>query len=89
MQVSNHDELMCNFFAQADALAVGKTEDELRVEGVPEHLVPHKTFSGNRPSMSLLLGDVTAYSVGQLLALYENRIAAQVRARSRLFYVTA
>lgn len=71
---------MCNFFAQADALAVGKTADELRAEGVPQHLVPHKTFSGNRPSMSLLLGDVAAYSMGQLLALYENRVAAQVRA---------
>ena len=77
VQVSNHDELMCKFFAQADALAVGKTEDELRMEGVPENLVPHKTFSGNRPSMSLLLGYVTAYSVGQLLALYENRTGAR------------
>ena len=76
--MSNHDELMCNFFAQADALAMGKGAQELRAEKVPEHLIPHKTFPGNRPSLSILLGDVNAYSVGQLLALYENRIAAQV-----------
>lgn len=52
--VSNHDELMCNFFAQADALAFGKTPIELRAEGIPESLVPHKSFTGNRPSLSLV-----------------------------------
>ena len=76
--VSNHDELMCNFFAQADALANGKSEMELRSEQVPEYLVPHKTFTGNRPSISLMLPDCTAYTVGQLLALYELRIGVQV-----------
>lgn len=76
--VSNHDELMCNFFAQADALANGKSEMELRSEQVPEYLVPHKTFTGNRPSLSLMLPDCTAYTVGQLLALYELRIGVQV-----------
>jgi glucose-6-phosphate isomerase len=76
--VSNHDELMCNFFAQADALANGKSEIELRAEQVPEYLVPHKTFTGNRPSLSVLLPDCTAYTVGQLLALYELRIGVQV-----------
>lgn len=75
--VSNHDELMCNFFAQADALAYGKTAVELRSEGVPDHLIPHKTFTGNRPSLSLLLPQLDAYSVGQLLSLYENRVAVQ------------
>lgn len=75
--VSNHDELMCNFFAQADALAYGKTPDELKAEGVPEYLVPHKTFSGNRPSLSILLPSLTPYTVGQLLAIYEHRIAVQ------------
>jgi glucose-6-phosphate isomerase len=50
--IPNHDELMANFFAQPDALAVGKTSDELRAEGVPEGLVPHKTFTGDRPSSS-------------------------------------
>ncbi|XP_024528402.1 glucose-6-phosphate isomerase, cytosolic [Selaginella moellendorffii] len=75
--VSNHDELMCNFFAQADALAYGKTPDELRAEGVPDSLVPHKTFTGNRPSLSLLLPNLTPYTIGQLLAIYEHRIAVQ------------
>ncbi|CAI5958871.1 unnamed protein product, partial [Closterium sp. NIES-65] len=75
--VSNHDELMCNFFAQADALAYGKTGEELKAEGVPDHLIPHKTFTGNRPSLSILLPSLTPYTVGQLLSLYENRVAVQ------------
>ena len=62
--VSNHDELMCNFFAQPDALACGKTEEELKAEGVPAELRPHKAFSGNRPSSSILFdGEVDAYVV--------------------------
>ena len=77
--VSNHDELMCNFFAQADALATGKTPIELRAGNVPDSLIPHKTFTGNRPSTSILLPELTAYTVGQILSLYENRIAVQVR----------
>ena len=60
---------------QADALAYGKTADELAKEGVPPHLIPHKTFTGNRPSVSLLLPHLGAYQVGQLLSLYENKIA--------------
>ena len=76
--VSNHDELMCNFFAQADALANGKSAIELRAEQVPDYLVPHRTFTGNRPSLSVLLPDLTAYTIGQLLSLYENRVAVQV-----------
>eukprot|EP00246_Nothoceros_aenigmaticus_P015530 TRINITY_DN6514_c0_g1_i2.p1 TRINITY_DN6514_c0_g1~~TRINITY_DN6514_c0_g1_i2.p1 ORF type:complete len:587 (-),score=89.23 TRINITY_DN6514_c0_g1_i2:218-1978(-) len=75
--VSNHDELMCNFFAQADALAYGKTPEQLRAEGVPENLIPHKSFTGNRPSLSVLLPTVNPYTVGQLLALYEHRVAVQ------------
>ncbi|KAG9451630.1 hypothetical protein H6P81_011595 [Aristolochia fimbriata] len=75
--VSNHDELMSNFFAQPDALAYGKTPEELLRENVPEHLIPHKTFSGNRPSLSLLLPSLNAYSIGQLLAIYEHRIAVE------------
>jgi len=50
--VSNHDELMSNFFAQPDALAAGKTAEEVAAEGTPAHLVPHKVFPGNRPSSS-------------------------------------
>ncbi|KAL6779793.1 PGI1B [Auxenochlorella protothecoides x Auxenochlorella symbiontica] len=75
--VSNHDELMCNFFAQADALAMGKESVALRAEGLPQSIIPHKTFSGNRPSTSLLLPDMTPFTVGQLLSLYENRVAVQ------------
>ena len=67
--VSNHDELMCNFFAQADALAVGKTPVELRAENCPDTLIPHKTFTGNRPSLSIMLPELNAYTTGQLLSL--------------------
>ena len=72
----------CNFVwcLQADALAFGKGEIELRSENVPDSLIPHKTFTGNRPSMSILLPELNAYSLGQLLSMYENRIAVQVRA---------
>lgn len=75
--VSNHEELMANFFAQADALAVGKTVDDLKAEGVPERLWAHKEFPGNRPSLSLLLDRLDAFAIGQLLALYEHRTAVQ------------
>ena len=75
--VSNHEELMANFFAQADALAVGKTVEDLKAEGVPEKLWPHKEFPGNRPSLSLLLDRLDAFAIGQLLALYEHRTAVQ------------
>lgn len=75
--VSNHDELMSNFFAQPDALAYGKTPEQLQKENVPEHLVSHKTFSGNRPSLSILLPSLNAYNIGQLLAIYEHRVAVQ------------
>ncbi|KAF5955813.1 hypothetical protein HYC85_008669 [Camellia sinensis] len=75
--VSNHDELMSNFFAQPDALAYGKTPQQLQSENVSQHLIPHKTFSGNRPSLSLLLQSLSAYNVGQLLAFYEHRIAVE------------
>ncbi|GHP02636.1 hypothetical protein PPROV_000139200 [Pycnococcus provasolii] len=75
--VSNHDELMCNFFAQADALAQGKSATDLRAENVPDALIPHKTFTGNRPSSSILLPELNAYTTGQILALYEHRVAVQ------------
>lgn len=63
---------------QADALAYGKTPEQLRSENVPDYLIPHKTFTGNRPSMSIMLPSCTAYTVGQILALYEHRVAVQV-----------
>merc|ERR1711920_664563 len=75
--VANHDELMSNFFAQPDALALGKTAEELAASGVPEKLIPHKTFPGDRPSLSLLLPVCDAFWLGQLLALYEHRTAVQ------------
>eukprot|EP00887_Chlorella_sp_A99_P005656 scaffold1.g5656.t1 len=74
-KVSSHEELMCNFFAQPDALAVGKDAATLAAEGVPPALVPHKTFGGNRPSLSLLLPELSPFCLGQLLALYEHRVA--------------
>lgn len=75
--VSNHDELMSNFFAQPDALARGKSIDDLKAEGVPEHLLTHKEFPGNRPSISLLFPKLDAFTTGQLLALYEHRTVVQ------------
>ncbi|MCH5375776.1 MAG: glucose-6-phosphate isomerase, partial [Planctomycetes bacterium] len=79
--VANHDELMSNFFAQPDALAMGKTleeaQDECREKGEPAELAPHKVFPGNRPSNVLLLDQLTPYATGQLLALYEHRTAVQ------------
>lgn len=73
--VTNHDELMSNFFAQPDALALGKTSEELKVDGISEKLIPHKTFTGDRPSLSLLLPVCNAFWLGQLLAMYEHRTA--------------
>ncbi|CAM8939343.1 unnamed protein product [Rhodiola kirilowii] len=75
--VSNHDELMSNFFAQPDALAYGKTAEQLQKENVAPHLIPHKTFTGNRPSLSILFPSLNAYNIGQLLAIYEHRVAVQ------------
>ncbi|CAE7850962.1 PGIC1 [Symbiodinium microadriaticum] len=75
--VSNHDELMSNFFAQPDALALGKTAEELKADGIPEKLIPHKVFTGDRPSNSLLLPVCDPYNLGLLLALYEHRTAVQ------------
>lgn len=75
--VSNHDELMSNFFAQPDALAYGKTLVDLSQEGAPEPLREHMVFPGNRPSSSILLTRLDAYSMGQLMALYEHRTAVQ------------
>lgn len=76
-KLSSHDELMSNFFAQPDALANGKTADEVRAEGCPQELVLHKVFDGNRPSSSLLFPQLSAYVTGQILALYEHRTAVQ------------
>jgi glucose-6-phosphate isomerase len=75
--VSNHDELMSNFFAQPDALAYGKTLTDLIQEGVSDGVREHMVFTGNRPSSSILLTKLDAFCVGQLLALFEHRTAVQ------------
>eukprot|EP00466_Bigelowiella_natans_P002556 jgi/Bigna1/58608/fgenesh1_pm.122_\ len=76
--VANHDELMANFFAQPDALAIGQTARQLREAGVAEELVPHKMMPGDRPSTVILIDrPLDAHTIGQLLALYEHRIAVQ------------
>ncbi len=73
----HHNLLMANVFAQGEALAFGKTPQELRAEGVPEWLVPHRTFEGNRPSNSLLLQKLTPAALGRLVALYEHSVFTQ------------
>lgn len=73
----HHDLLMSNVFAQAEALAFGKTADEVRAEGVAEWLVPHKTFPGNRPSTTILAEQLTPRVLGSLVALYEHSVFVQ------------
>jgi len=73
----HHDKLMANFFAQTQALAFGKTTDEVRAEGVKEDLVPFRVFAGNRPSNTLLAESLTPFVLGQLIALYEHKIFVQ------------
>ena len=73
----HHDLLMSNVFAQAEALAFGKTADEVRAEGVSESLVPHKTFPGNRPSSTILAERLTPRVLGSLVALYEHSVFTQ------------
>jgi glucose-6-phosphate isomerase len=73
----HHDLLTANVFAQAEALAFGKTADEVRAEGVPEALVPHKTFPGDRPTNVLLLEKLTPAALGSIIALYEHKVFVQ------------
>ncbi|MER6060996.1 glucose-6-phosphate isomerase [Streptomyces sp. NPDC001792] len=74
---AQHDLLMANFFAQTQALAFGKSAEEVRAEGVPEELVPHKTFRGNRPTTTILAKELTPSVLGQLIALYEHKVFVQ------------
>ena len=69
----HHDQLMANFFAQTQALAFGKTRDEVSAEGVPDHQIPHRVFAGNRPTNTILAPRLTPSVLGQLVALYEHR----------------
>jgi glucose-6-phosphate isomerase len=73
----HHDLLMSNVFAQAEALAFGKTEDELRAEGTPEELVPHRVMEGNRPTNTILAELLTPRILGVLVALYEHSVFTQ------------
>jgi glucose-6-phosphate isomerase len=73
----HHDLLVSNVFAQAEALAFGKTEDEVRSEGVPEALVPHKEFDGNRPSNVICAERLDPATLGKLVALYEHSVFTQ------------
>jgi len=73
----HHDILMSNVFAQAEALAFGKTEEEVRAEGTPDAVVPHRVFAGNRPSNVILAEQLTPYTLGSLVALYEHSVFTQ------------
>jgi glucose-6-phosphate isomerase len=73
----HHDLLMANVFAQGEALAFGKTPEQLRAEGTPEALVPHRTFEGNRPSSTILAERLTPHTLGALVALYEHSVFTQ------------
>ncbi|WP_328430366.1 glucose-6-phosphate isomerase [Streptomyces sp. NBC_00443] len=74
---AQHDLLMANLFAQGQALAFGKTADEVRAEGVPEEQVPHRTFLGNHPTTTILAPELTPSVLGQLVALYEHKVFVQ------------
>ncbi len=73
----HHDLLLANVFAQSEALAFGKTAEEVRAEGTPEALVPHRTFEGNRPSNVVLAQRLTPEVLGKLVALYEHSVFTQ------------
>jgi glucose-6-phosphate isomerase len=73
----HHDLLLANVFAQAKALAFGKTAEEVRAEGTPDALVPHRVFEGNRPSSILMAERLTPEVLGQLIALYEHSVFTQ------------
>jgi glucose-6-phosphate isomerase len=73
----HHDLLMSNVFAQAEALAFGRTEDEVRAEGVADEIVPHKVMEGNRPTNVLLAEVLTPEVLGSLVALYEHSVFTQ------------
>ncbi len=74
---NHHDLLMANVFAQTQALAFGKTAEELRAEGTPERLVPPRTFDGNRPTNTILADSLTPHTLGALVALYEHSVFTQ------------
>jgi glucose-6-phosphate isomerase len=73
----HHDMLMANVFAQAEALAFGKTAEQVKAEGTADWLVPHRVFEGNRPSNTILAQELTPAVLGKLIALYEHAVFTQ------------
>src|SRR4051812_6461822 len=73
----HHDMLLANVFAQSEALAFGKTPEQVKAEGTPEWLVPHRVFAGNRPSNTILAERLTPQMLGKLVALYEHSVFTQ------------
>jgi glucose-6-phosphate isomerase len=73
----HHDILLANVFAQAEALAFGKTREQVKAEGTPDWLAPHRVFEGNRPSNTILVDRLTPESLGKLVALYEHSVFTQ------------
>ncbi len=73
----HHDILLANVLAQAEALAFGKTPDQVKAEGTPDWLVPHRVFEGNRPSNTILANELTPAALGKLVALYEHAVFTQ------------
>jgi glucose-6-phosphate isomerase len=73
----HHDLLMSNVFAQSEALAFGKTPEQVKAEGTPDWLVPHRVFEGNRPTNTILMEELTPAALGKLVALYEHSVFTQ------------
>jgi glucose-6-phosphate isomerase len=73
----HHDLLLANLFAQAEALAFGKTPEQVKAEGTPDGLAPHRVFEGNRPSNTILADRLTPETLGKLIALYEHNVFTQ------------
>lgn len=73
----HHDMLLANVFAQTEALAFGKTSEQVTAEGTPDWLVPHRVFEGNRPSNTILTERLTPETLGKLVALYEHSVFTQ------------
>jgi glucose-6-phosphate isomerase len=73
----HHDMLLANVFAQAEALAFGKTLKQVKAEGTPEQIAPHRVFEGNRPSNTILAERLTPEALGKLVALYEHSVFTQ------------
>ena len=76
-EIDHQNKLISNFFAQTEALMVGKNKNNLKSEGVSNELIPFKTFEGNKPSNTLLIEKLTPYNLGALIAMYEHKIFTQ------------